>query len=109
MPPKKKSVFTFLLGDTPSAFVAVGALIYLVVKLASGAPVGWPDWVFTLGGMGLGARLILLNMALVGAVVLGRVLVWLFWGALFCLILDLIPAYVAHFLGVPNWLIAWLF
>lgn len=78
------------------------------MKLATGAPVSWPDWVFTLGGMGLGARLILFNLTLVGAVVAGRVLLWLFWGALIFLILDLIPAYVAHFLGAPNWLVAWL-
>jgi hypothetical protein len=75
-PSKEKSVFTF------PAFVAAAAVIYFLVKLASGASLNVWDWLFTFGGLGLGAWVILLNVAVVAGYVVFRLLGWVFFASL---------------------------
>jgi hypothetical protein len=56
---KKKSPYTV------PAIVSAAAVIYFVLKLASGASFTVLDWVFTFGALGVGGWLILLNVAVV--------------------------------------------
>jgi hypothetical protein len=67
---------------TISAVVSVGSVFYLLWKLANHAPVNGWDWLFTFGALGVGARLILLNLAVAGAVVLGWLIGIFAWGAI---------------------------